>query len=198
MLLQLFETLMAPLFNFIEEGQLIKGYWQELLQTIAMQSRPSIATRQWLTEGNPAVMHGLAHLAKFLLSSWHQGHGKSVPKNHHFSVFWKLKSHLISLRDNPAAVPCSDTIMKKKKTRMNFEPSLGLTLYLYFLYLPLQAYLHETTRMSQLFRLGLVFLKFCSLFRGIFEVVWTYILRLKEITILKFTLATRAWAENHA
>lgn len=55
-----FETLMAPLFDFIEESQLIKGYWRELLQTIAMQSHPFIATRQWLAEGNPVVMHGLA------------------------------------------------------------------------------------------------------------------------------------------
>lgn len=87
-----FETLMAPLFNFIEESQLIKGYWQELLQTIAMQSTPSIATRHWLAGGNPTIMHSLAHLAKFLLSNCHQeGHGKRVPKPtiSQFSESWR-------------------------------------------------------------------------------------------------------------
>lgn len=78
---QHFETLMASLLDVIEESQLIKGYWQELLQTIAVQPGPSIATRQWLAAGNPAVMHSLAHLEQFLLSNCHQeGHGKRVPK----------------------------------------------------------------------------------------------------------------------
>lgn len=122
---------------------------------------------------------------------------KSV-QNHYFSVFWKLKIHLISLRDNPAAVPCSDTIMERKKTRMNLEPSLGLALYHYFVSAyPIQAHLHDVISVPWLYWLGLVFWSFAVFSEEFLKLSGLEIPSgCKNITILKFTLATRAWAEN--
>lgn len=107
-----FDILMVPLFCFMKKVNLSKSFQRITIagdchMVMSSHSKQTMSyRRKSCSDAQPSTS---GKVSAFQPSS-RRTYKKSA-QQHYSSIFLKLKNYLTALKDNPAAIPCSDTIM---------------------------------------------------------------------------------------